>query len=104
MKSNADAYINSFKKKRTTSSFSKKHECSICLKIGVNEYVTTLQCSHLFHVECIAKWLRENHNTCPMCRHVLYEADAVAVQPPMVRLYPTISTRGSLRLRGRRLV
>lgn len=74
------------------------------MKIGVNEIVTTLQCNHLFHVECIAKWLRENHNTCPMCRYDLYEADVAAVKPPVVCAYPIISTRGNLRVRGRRFV
>lgn len=70
---------------------------SICLKIGVTEIVTTLQCNHLFHVECISKWLRENHNTYPMCRYELYE---------VVRVYasPRMSTRGNLRVRGRRFV
>lgn len=42
--------------------------CSICLDtyvVAVSR-VTTLHCHHLFHSECITRWLRERHR-CPLC-------------------------------------
>ncbi|KAI3970003.1 hypothetical protein MKW92_037105 [Papaver armeniacum] len=42
--------------------------CSICLdKYADNEEVRELPCSHLFHVDCVAKWLKMNA-TCPLCK------------------------------------
>ena len=45
--------------------------CSICL-MDINEGQKTilLPCGHMFHDECITKWLNI-HNTCPLCRFEL---------------------------------
>lgn len=45
-------------------------ECSICLKeFEENVKITPLSCDvrHVFHTDCIVKWMRENNN-CPICR------------------------------------
>ena len=46
----------------------EKVNCSICLEElndGKEKY--ELACHHLYHKECIQKWL-SNHTTCPLCR------------------------------------
>ena len=45
--------------------------CSICL-MDINEGQKTilLPCGHMFHDECVTKWLNI-HNTCPLCRFEL---------------------------------
>ena len=56
----------------------KEHldDCSICLEKIVNEEhkkITT--CNHIFHEECMARWMSLNHS-CPLCRkHFDYEVD-----------------------------
>jgi len=39
-------------------------ECSICLD-KINDNISLLKCSHIFHTKCIEKWTRDN---CPICR------------------------------------
>ncbi|AES69216.1 putative aminoacyltransferase, E1 ubiquitin-activating enzyme [Medicago truncatula] len=42
--------------------------CSICLvELSVGSKAIRLPCSHIYHDECIMKWL-DRSNTCPMCR------------------------------------
>ena len=43
--------------------------CSICLeKINNNDIKNaTLECGHIFHSDCILKWI-ENKSNCPICR------------------------------------
>ncbi|KAK8548432.1 hypothetical protein V6N13_054760 [Hibiscus sabdariffa] len=45
-------------------------ECMICMEKLVQserEVVTSMPCSHLFHGECIERWLSTSH-LCPLCR------------------------------------
>ncbi|XP_069152470.1 E3 ubiquitin-protein ligase MPSR1-like [Solanum lycopersicum] len=43
-------------------------ECLICLdELGEETDVLRLPCSHMFHAECITKWLQNSHY-CPLCR------------------------------------
>jgi hypothetical protein len=44
-------------------------QCSVCLgTVQPGEKVRRLPlCKHLYHVECIDKWL-SSHTTCPLCR------------------------------------
>ena len=45
--------------------------CSICLtSIDKDQDTILIPCGHLFHNQCIVKWL-EMHNTCPVCRYEL---------------------------------
>ncbi|KAM7258490.1 hypothetical protein ACFE04_014231 [Oxalis oulophora] len=49
----------------------KEDKCSICLeKLSLTKqtsFVTKTKCSHLFHGDCIDRWLSKS-STCPMCR------------------------------------
>ena len=43
-------------------------ECVICMSNNeVGDKVLELHCAHMFHEECLRKWLEE-HSTCPLCR------------------------------------
>ncbi|KAL3369824.1 hypothetical protein AABB24_007047 [Solanum stoloniferum] len=43
-------------------------DCLVCLdEIGEETQVLRLPCSHMFHGDCITKWL-ENSHYCPLCR------------------------------------
>ncbi|AEO60746.1 hypothetical protein MYCTH_2069178, partial [Thermothelomyces thermophilus ATCC 42464] len=40
----------------------------ICLEpFRDQSLVRALPCHHLFHAECIARWFRKHHDTCPIC-------------------------------------
>jgi hypothetical protein len=52
------------------------HECSICLdEYSPGVRVRRLPCQHVFHGNCIARWLIERSATCPLCKTDLYEDD-----------------------------
>lgn len=44
--------------------------CTVCLSDinGCEKYRQLTNCNHCFHVECIDKWFRLSHLTCPLCR------------------------------------
>ena len=44
-------------------------DCPICLNTVNKTQQHTLSCGHVFHTECISKWVKDNMN-CPMCRKV----------------------------------
>jgi len=53
----------------------QQQECYICQEnFEIGEKISVLPCSHLFHVDCVMKWLKE-HNTCPVCRYELETDD-----------------------------
>ncbi|XP_042483956.1 E3 ubiquitin-protein ligase RNF165-like [Macadamia integrifolia] len=55
----------------SSSSSSSTETCMICMDEYVRGVdVARLPCSHLFHGECIVKWL-ERKNSCPLCRSLL---------------------------------
>ncbi|CAO3612167.1 unnamed protein product [Cunninghamella blakesleeana] len=44
-------------------------KCLVCLDDFVpKQSVRVLKCRHVFHVECVDRWLVESHNSCPSCR------------------------------------
>ena len=45
-------------------------ECSICLELLNDETLKQLECSHIFHINCIDMWA-ETKNSCPLCRYVV---------------------------------
>ena len=48
-------------------------ECSICLNpVRYTRRSKQLDCGHLYHKECIDRWM-EVGNTCPMCRSLVQE-------------------------------
>lgn len=43
--------------------------CPICLvDYEVEDTCRRLQCSHIFHKDCVDEWLITSHNSCPLCR------------------------------------
>ena len=47
-------------------------ECSICLTaIKLPTSITETPCKHVFHKECLDKWITHSKNTCPLCRKTI---------------------------------
>ncbi|KAL2502858.1 RING-H2 finger protein ATL51-like [Forsythia ovata] len=68
---------------------SKQDVCAVCLnefKEGDGVRVLS-ECTHIFHVSCIDKWLN-SHHSCPLCR-----ADTM---PPSDDLVITMSNLGGI--------
>jgi len=51
-----------------------KDDCSICYDQLTNHTMVSC-CQNIFCGNCIMKWLQMNHNTCPLCRHVIKPVD-----------------------------
>lgn len=46
-------------------------ECVICLENMIyNEDLIMINCSHIYHKECIQKWLNRN-SICPLCDYIV---------------------------------
>ncbi|GMY08072.1 NEP1-interacting protein-like 1 [Fagus crenata] len=46
-------------------------ECIICLQeFATGLEVTRMPCSHVYHGDCIVKWLETSHH-CPLCRYTM---------------------------------
>ena len=44
-------------------------ECTICMEeFQIGSKVTRMPCSHVYHENCIFKWLKTSH-VCPLCRY-----------------------------------
>ncbi|KAJ1727330.1 hypothetical protein LPJ61_004628, partial [Coemansia biformis] len=58
---------------------SDSHECAICLDvIGVGDVIRCLPCPHVFHAECIDRWLLFQSSVCPLCkRDTIYDGARV---------------------------
>jgi len=43
--------------------------CTVCLEaFNLKDSILSLpRCGHLFHKDCVSKWLLERHKTCPLC-------------------------------------
>ncbi|KAK3198872.1 hypothetical protein Dsin_022287 [Dipteronia sinensis] len=64
----AESAIRALKKLRLRRDGDDIQMCAICQEeflVGIE--VTSLPCSHIYHGDCIVKWLRTSH-CCPMCR------------------------------------
>ncbi|KAH7190672.1 hypothetical protein BKA60DRAFT_663790, partial [Fusarium oxysporum] len=45
--------------------------CAICLEVfDSSETVRRLKCEHVYHQECIDRWFRGRHFTCPLCKSI----------------------------------
>ena len=46
--------------------------CPICFtSFTKDDNIRNLVCNHIFHKECIDKWLVDFENTCPVCKKKL---------------------------------
>lgn len=56
-------------------------ECPICYEaINKDTGVSTLACSHSYHLKCIATWL-SNNDSCPCCRKEVNEHEKLSGHP-----------------------
>ncbi|CAO3656171.1 unnamed protein product [Mucor hiemalis] len=55
----------------------KDESCLVCLdEFALKQPVRVLKCHHVFHRECVDRWLCEAHNSCPVCRGVPVESSS----------------------------
>ena len=53
----------------------KNELCSICKEsFEIDEKITSLECKHILHTECIAEWVKYK-SECPVCRGVIKTID-----------------------------
>ena len=53
----------------------KDDDCCICCSsYDINNKPNKLKCGHLFHNDCITKWLKTS-GTCPICRNHIFTCD-----------------------------
>lgn len=58
-------------------------ECHICFgRLDPSSCVVPLPCGHVFHSECISKWLTQCKGTCPLCNSVLENQFLKPIAPP----------------------
>mmetsp|Transcript_39279 Transcript_39279/g.29004 ORF Transcript_39279/g.29004 Transcript_39279/m.29004 type:complete len:118 (+) Transcript_39279:632-985(+) len=63
--------INSLARNKFAHGRGLQTQCSICwLDFQQDEEVTPLLCDerHLYHTTCIEAWIKQGHNSCPLCR------------------------------------
>lgn len=54
--------------------------CSICLlPFEKRDTVKVLECEHMFHRDCISKWLEQHKSSCPLCGREV----AAGARPPL---------------------
>ena len=67
-------------KMNPNQTYSHDGVCTICLDELTNGTdVTTTQCGHRFHIDCLSEWL-SHHPTCPTCRQEV-AANELALEP-----------------------
>lgn len=42
--------------------------------------VTIDQCGHIFGHDCLTTWVREGHNTCPVCRVEIFTQSEIVIE------------------------
>lgn len=62
---------------RIAASECKADDCHVCLgRLDPSSCVVPLPCGHVFHSDCISKWLTQCKGTCPLCNSVLDSSKA----------------------------
>ncbi|KAI6677443.1 hypothetical protein NL676_038239 [Syzygium grande] len=56
--------------------------CSICLVDYEGEDLVSKlhRCGHMFHMDCIERWLERSQFTCPLCRKLVFDAKSSAAK------------------------
>ncbi|XP_030539517.1 RING-H2 finger protein ATL18-like [Rhodamnia argentea] len=56
--------------------------CSICLVDYEGEDLVSKlhRCGHVFHLDCIERWLERSQFTCPLCRKLVFDVRSSAAK------------------------
>uniref|UniRef100_A0A7N0VAE1 RING-type domain-containing protein n=1 Tax=Kalanchoe fedtschenkoi TaxID=63787 RepID=A0A7N0VAE1_KALFE len=68
----------------TAQSACDEEPCAVCLnRLEEEDAVRRLRCRHVFHAECIDKWIEYDHEhvTCPLCRAALVGSNGFSFRP-----------------------
>lgn len=70
--------LRSCRSRRVNNGEEVDESCSICLAEFDKEDVVSKvsKCGHIFHMECIERWINSDHFTCPLCRSFLFNLNA----------------------------
>ncbi|KAG6407180.1 hypothetical protein SASPL_130164 [Salvia splendens] len=80
-----DDVLSCFKTRRCDETDQDEHEvCCICLDDLYRGSVTSLDCGHEFHPNCIRRWLVCGKNFCPLCK-------ATAIKEPLHIMLDSLS-------------
>lgn len=80
-------YIDEFRSRTPTIRFDSvcgckqavEHDCSVCLShFEPESEINRLTCGHVFHKDCLEKWLAYWNITCPLCRTPLLPEEEVS--------------------------
>lgn len=68
--------------------FCKTHlpieDCSVCYEPILKRNGTALSCGHVFHTQCLRKWVTRDRSTCPYCREQIAEDVLDRLCPPPI--------------------
>jgi hypothetical protein len=79
------------------------NECAICLaEVLPNDPITSLDCGHRFHTECIMRSMQSGIATCPLCRSIIPNNDYAHLANPTMTYEQALSNRNQA-LEERRL-
>ena len=66
-----------------------KMDCPICHDaINADSGITTLACSHSYHLKCITQWISD-HDTCPCCRKQVGDYEKIVKKTGLNRVERT---------------
>ena len=90
----AEAFLASLPKVGRGVLATEDQQCPVCMEeygtmpstTGIIERAVRLPCNHVLGSECISLWLtpspfRHSNNTCPLCRHTLFEVSPSDTEP-----------------------
>lgn len=61
-------------------------QCSVCLDVFEKDSkVTVLPCHHIFHSDCIMKWLDSYSNDCPVCKSLVTDMMSEIIPPKKLK-------------------
>ena len=95
----AEKFLDQLPRVRRGTLGKANQECPICKQeygttpsaSGIIERAVKLPCDHIMGSECISSWLLAANNTCPICRHNLFQIHTPDPEtPPPLETIPTV--------------